>query len=356
MAHTNYKLRTGRGHWGTRTVSDSQIQAALQSWIGAGVIPHPTANTLYFVYLPNGVLSTHPDIGSSCNNYCGYHNHIGGNIFYAVVPFANCLGCGGGGFGAMLSTLTNVSSHELAEAVTDPALNAWFSDATDNEIADICYLHSQLLGPKPYRVQLEWSNVVGSCITGEGRQLWWEAQTAGFQALTPNAVFLLGSDGRLWNQSGPFNHCAMWEAGGVQSFQAVSANQVFVLGSDGNLWYEPGPFPAVPRQQWEGSVQKFQAVTANSVFVLGHDGRLWLEHAPFDHGTMWEAGGVQAFQGVGGGRVFVLGGDGRLWLESGPFPVTPRQLVASNVANFQALDDHIIFIRFGNGDLWRYTI
>ena len=119
---------------------------------------------------------------------------------------------------------------------------------------------------------------------------------------------------------------------------------------------KPGPFPAVPRQQWEGSVQKFQAVTANSVFVLGHDGRLWLEHAPFDHGTMWEAGGVQAFQGVGGGRVFVLGGDGRLWLESGPFPATPRQLVASNVANFQALDDHIIFIRFGNGDLWRYTI
>ena len=115
-------ITTSEPGGGTGTVSDAQIQQALQGWIGAGTVPPQTANTLYFVYLPPGVLST---MGgqASCQQYCGYHNHIGGSIFYAVEPFITCVGCS---FGQIFNSLTKVSSHELCEAITDAALNAWF--------------------------------------------------------------------------------------------------------------------------------------------------------------------------------------------------------------------------------------
>ena len=53
-----------------------------------------------------------------------YHHDGDPNLFYAVVDPT-------GG--------TSATSHELAEAFTDPALNAWFSDDGDHpEIGDVC--------------------------------------------------------------------------------------------------------------------------------------------------------------------------------------------------------------------------
>ena len=53
-----------------------------------------------------------------------YHHDGDPNLFYAVVDPT-------GG--------TSATSHELAEAFTDPALNAWFSDDDDHpEIGDVC--------------------------------------------------------------------------------------------------------------------------------------------------------------------------------------------------------------------------
>ena len=114
---------------GTGQISDAQIQQALQGFIAAGTVPATTANTLYFIYLPPGVDST---LGGaqSCQVFCGYHSHINGSIFYAVEPFLDCAGCI---FGQVIDSLTKVSSHELCEAITDPALNAWFDDNTGNE-------------------------------------------------------------------------------------------------------------------------------------------------------------------------------------------------------------------------------
>jgi hypothetical protein len=47
------------------------------------------------------------------------------------------------------------------------------------------------------------------------------------------------------NQASPFS-----------SFQALSDTEVLVLGSDGNLWLEHGPFGTVPppREQIDGNV------------------------------------------------------------------------------------------------------
>jgi hypothetical protein len=141
------------------TVSDAQIQQALQGWIQGQLVTQPTANTLYFVYLPPGVVSTN-GAESSCTQYCGYHNHINGQIFYALEPYIICAGCQ---FGTgIFDSLTKVSTHELCEAITDPALSAWFDDNTGDEIGDICNGNVTTLGG--FVVQTEWSNSQNACL------------------------------------------------------------------------------------------------------------------------------------------------------------------------------------------------
>ena len=122
-------------------------------------MPATTGNTLYFVYLPPDVVSVMGDGSQSCQVFCGYHN-AAGNLYYAVIPYATCNGCVFPG--AFLDTLTEVSSHELAEAITDPALNSWWDPNTGNEIGDICNRNTMRLGS--YLIQTEWSNSQGACV------------------------------------------------------------------------------------------------------------------------------------------------------------------------------------------------
>ena len=143
---------------GGRIVSDAEIQTALQGWIADGTVRAATADTLYFIYLPPGVVST---LGGdqSCTTYCGYHNHVRTTLFYAVEPYVTCSGCSAG---QILDTQTKVSSHELFEAITDPALNAWYDDTSGEEIGDICNSDTLTLGG--YTVQSEWSQAQGACV------------------------------------------------------------------------------------------------------------------------------------------------------------------------------------------------
>jgi hypothetical protein len=145
-----------------RQVTDAQIQTALQGWIANQTVPATTANTLYFVFLPPNVVSV--SFGSeSCvaGGFCGYHDRIG-NVYYAVIPYVNCPGCVFSG--QFLDTLTEVSSHELAEAITDPELNAWWDPVTGpgDEIGDIC--NRQTTGLGGFVVQTEWSNAQQACV------------------------------------------------------------------------------------------------------------------------------------------------------------------------------------------------
>jgi hypothetical protein len=146
-----------------RLVTDAQIQTALQGWINNHTLPAVTANTLYFVYLPPNCVCDGPGgTGASCSQFCGYHDSFGSGIYYAVIPFANCNGCVFPG--NFLDTLTEVSSHELCEAITDPTLGTWFDPNTGNEIGDICNRQAVRLGN--YLVQTEWSNSQTSCAIG----------------------------------------------------------------------------------------------------------------------------------------------------------------------------------------------
>jgi len=144
----------------TRSVSDTAIQHLLQQEIASNsTVPHPSPNSLYFVYLPPGVRVVQGG-SASCQGFCGYHNDISGQVFYAVMPFPGCAGCTGG-----LSTfdaLTSTSSHELCESITDPVPGQGWYDDTHGEIGDVCAWKTKRLGQ--YAVQLEWSNKAKLCI------------------------------------------------------------------------------------------------------------------------------------------------------------------------------------------------
>jgi hypothetical protein len=142
-----------------KTVDDSAIQSFLQQQITSGALPATTPNSLYFVYLPPGVTVTQGG-SASCQVFCGYHDAINNNIFYAVMPYPGCAGCLGGI--AAFDALTSTSSHELCEAITDPIPGQGWYDDNNGEIGDICAWQTRTLGG--YTIQLEWSNAANRCI------------------------------------------------------------------------------------------------------------------------------------------------------------------------------------------------
>jgi hypothetical protein len=141
------------------SVSDAQIQQALEQLIGAGTLPTPTANSLYFLYLPPNVTVTQGG-SRSCQAFCGYHDATSSDVYYAVMPYPGCAGCAGGL--ALLDALTSASSHELCEAITDPVPGEGWYDDNHGEIGDICAWQTRQLGS--YTVQLEWSNQQDACV------------------------------------------------------------------------------------------------------------------------------------------------------------------------------------------------
>jgi hypothetical protein len=143
-----------------QSVDDGAIQQLIQQEISTNsAVPQSTPNSLYFVFLPPGV-SVSLDGSSSCTTFCGYHNDINGQIFYAVMPYPDCTGCSGAV--NVLDAITSTTSHELCEAITDPIPGQGWYDDSNGEIGDICAWQTKTLGA--YTVQLEWSNKAGRCI------------------------------------------------------------------------------------------------------------------------------------------------------------------------------------------------
>jgi len=143
-----------------RITSDTAVQHMLQHEIVTNAaFPPPSVNTLYFVYLPPGV-SIVQGGGRSCQVFCGYHNDINGQIFYAVMPYPGCRGC----LGQLtpFDALTSTSSHELCESITDPIPGRGWYDDNNGEIGDICAWKVKTVGN--YQVQQEWSNAKNQCV------------------------------------------------------------------------------------------------------------------------------------------------------------------------------------------------
>jgi hypothetical protein len=159
------------------SLGDPDIQNELSRLIDTGKVPAPDADSLYMIYFPPGV-SIDAYGSFSCQQFCAYHDayvHGGKNVYYGVMPDLGSGGCQSVcGTGTLLQNTTLVSSHELVESVTDPAVFArsygyplaWY-DQQNGEIGDICAWHGYA-SVAGYRVQLEWSNEHGACIAGDG--------------------------------------------------------------------------------------------------------------------------------------------------------------------------------------------
>jgi hypothetical protein len=148
------------------SVSDTDIKNLLSG--------PSNANTLYFVYLPPGVVFT-SNAGASCADYCGYHGQTGSSGFYAVVPYPNCAGCS---FGSNIGdSLTAISSALLCNAVTNPAGNGWYDKNSPNsEVATIC--NGYVATFNGFRIHAAWSNRLHTCDFSSH----WDTGFSGFAA------------------------------------------------------------------------------------------------------------------------------------------------------------------------------
>ncbi|MGH9528353.1 MAG: choice-of-anchor D domain-containing protein [Terriglobales bacterium] len=170
-------------------VTDDQVQTELLSQLNAGQLPMPeldgqgNVNTMYMIYFPPGV-TIQLEKDSSCVQFCAYHGTTTSefnskNLAYGVMPdFSPPAGCREGcGSGTDFENITAVSSHEIAETVTDvdaglTSLNApplaWYDPVFGTgEIGDICnHEDSKISTPGgTFSVQLLWSNQMSACLT-----------------------------------------------------------------------------------------------------------------------------------------------------------------------------------------------
>jgi hypothetical protein len=170
------------------TIADTQIQSELLAQINGGHLPAPVldaagnVNTLYMIYFPPGKTITQGG-SSSCvgGGFCAYHGTTSStlnskNILYGVFPdMQPPSGCSQGcGTSSTFGNYTSVSSHELAEAMTDADVGiattfapplAWY-DMTNGEIGDICNAQqgSYVANGTTYTIQLEFSNAANNCV------------------------------------------------------------------------------------------------------------------------------------------------------------------------------------------------
>jgi hypothetical protein len=143
-------------------LTDSQLQSTLQGYIDNGVLKAPDSNRLYVIYVEDNV-AVSTGFGNSQNDFLGYHGAFAGtdasgnaaDIHYAVITYP------GGSVGnaslpwlSALDQLTEVTSHELAESVTDPNANymslTWYDDS-QGEVGDI--VNAQTVYLNGYAVQ-----------------------------------------------------------------------------------------------------------------------------------------------------------------------------------------------------------
>jgi len=176
------------------TVTDAQVQAELASQINAGHLPQPVSdnqgnvNSFYMIYFPPGITITLDPLTQSCVQFCAYHSNTPSTLTPKFVPygvepdFAPPSGCskGCGGNLALFDNVTEVTSHEMSEAITDALVGsatatapplAWYDpNPVSNplaEIGDICIAQgvSVPAGNTTYVVQREFSNLQNDCVS-----------------------------------------------------------------------------------------------------------------------------------------------------------------------------------------------
>jgi hypothetical protein len=268
------------------TIDDSTIRSMLMWELSTGKLAPQNSNSLYIVYTPPNVVVTdsnmHPKDGhlaNSIQDFAGYHSQLStpvtllsvfpprifsGTITYAVIPdqAGNARPLGAPAFLSSLQQQTLVSSHEMAEAVTDPNVsNGWWDSTTTSatfkdEVGDISQdtlpsgtIQGWLNG---YMVQKEWSNRMDASIVS-----WAEVAGSG-QTNTPLA-------------SVPFNGRLYLFAKGIIDGRVF----MWSVGSDGRDW---SSWSAVPGNGTTNAALN-ATVFNNQLFLFlkgGNDGRMFI--------------------------------------------------------------------------------
>jgi uncharacterized membrane protein len=155
-------------------VDDAQIQTELDRMLRAGALAPNDESSLYVVHFPPGITVTQ-DGAASCVDFCAYHGTFKRNG--AIVPYVVIPDLGGDcqnacGAGDDMAATTWVASHEIVEAVTDPAVGfagtslaaplGWY-DQSAGELSDACAGTAQI---STYVVQTQWSAKDGKCRFG----------------------------------------------------------------------------------------------------------------------------------------------------------------------------------------------
>ena len=193
-------------------LNDSNIASIVSNALTSHAIPTDT-NAVYFVL-------TAPGVGESSgflSQYCGWHTYgtlSGSNIKYAFVGDAGTQSGCSVQFGKSpnndppIDAMISVMSHELEESISDPNLNAWYSDANGQENADMCAWnfgaqstapngssYNMTFGNNHYLIQQNWLNANGGgCV-----QAW--ASTPDFSLSASPASSLTITQGAAGNST-----------------------------------------------------------------------------------------------------------------------------------------------------------
>jgi hypothetical protein len=140
------------------TLANSDIENIVQSCINAGALPEPSqpADQIIVIFLDENTGVNDPGLGlvmcePTSDTAFGYHYFFttaaGNPCYYAVIPALAdaCLtescpsdpSCSLHLSETQEQRVTQVTSHEFAEMVTDPELSAWY-DPNAGELGDIC--------------------------------------------------------------------------------------------------------------------------------------------------------------------------------------------------------------------------
>jgi hypothetical protein len=177
-------------------LSDAQIQAEIQHALTKNPAWVPGINSLFFLFTSSGEGSC-KDGYCAYTDYCAYHGFFTSGstpILYANIPYGNAgaacqiPGTPSPNNDPVADAAATAASHELTEAITDPELNAWKTDAFPYpEIGDLCAynyaantwdsgqanqswpvtLSPSILGNPPvyfFELQQEFDNHAGGCV------------------------------------------------------------------------------------------------------------------------------------------------------------------------------------------------
>jgi hypothetical protein len=131
-------------------------------------------------------------------------------------------------------------------------------------------------------------------MAGSWTGTWVDSTVASFFAMDTRSVYVLGTDGNLWNETDTSSNRFLVDYW-VQSFVPLrfpdGTDRILVLGTDGNLWREFGTYvtrdfvdktvfidsanPRVPYFAWQHGVSGDP-----NIFVKGYDAKLWDEGMP----------------------------------------------------------------------------